>query len=97
MLQHELQHILEYATGDLSPLRYGLNSRHWTYDYALGPQSKWSDFGAEQRASIVEHLWLIEHGLRGDPARGAHHRRVIPWAPSSSPDLIGRPRRRLGS
>jgi hypothetical protein len=79
-LQHELQHLLEYATGDLSPLRYAVNPGNWSYDYAIGSDSAWRDYGAEQRATIVEHLWLIEHGLSDDPARGLHHRRVIPWA-----------------
>jgi hypothetical protein len=79
-LQHELHHLWEYATGALTPLRYGINPGNWTYGYVLTPASKWSDFGAEQRASIAEDLWLIEHGLTLDPERGALHRRVLPWA-----------------
>ena len=79
ILQHELQHLLEYATGELGPLRYAANPANWTYDYVLTSQSLWSDFRAEQRASIAEHLWLIEHRLMIDAAGGAHHRRVIPW------------------
>ena len=79
ILQHELQHLLEYATGELGVVRYGANPRNWTYGYTLTAASQWSDFGAEQRASIVEHLWLIEHRLMVDAAGGAHHRRVIPW------------------
>src|SRR4051794_32124027 len=31
VLQHELQHVLEYRTGVLHPLRYGLNPRNWRY------------------------------------------------------------------
>jgi hypothetical protein len=80
MLQHELQHVLEYAAGELSVLRYAVWPPNWRYGYWLGPESRWRDFGAEQRASIVEHLWLIERGLMADAAGGAHHRRVIPWA-----------------
>jgi hypothetical protein len=80
ILQHELQHVLEYALGQLSPARYVSNARNWTYDYRLSADCIWSDFGAEQRASIVEHLWLIEHGLLDDQHGGARHRRVIPWA-----------------
>jgi hypothetical protein len=80
VLQHELQHVLEYATGELSVARYVLGPRNWTYRYRLDADSRWSDFGAEQRASIAEHLWMIERGLMADPAGGAHHRRVLPWA-----------------
>src|SRR5436190_11283968 len=29
VLQHELQHVLEYRTGALKPLRYALNPRNW--------------------------------------------------------------------
>jgi hypothetical protein len=80
VLQHELQHVLEYATGELSVARYVAAPRNWTYGYRLTSASRWRDFGAEQRASIVEHLWLIERRLMADSAAGANHRRVIPWA-----------------
>jgi hypothetical protein len=83
VLQHELQHVLEFATGELSVLRYVTRPRNWRYGYRLGPDSRWRDFGAEQRASIAEHLWLIERGLMADPSGGAHHRRVIPWSASA--------------
>ena len=80
VLQHELQHVLEFATGELSALRYVVAPRNWPYGYRLGADSQWTDFGAEQRASIAEHLWLIERRLMPDAAGGAHHRRVLPWA-----------------
>lgn len=83
VLQHELQHVLEYALGELSVARYVLAPRHWSYDYQLNEASRWTDFGAEQRASIAEHLWLIERGLISDAQAGRLHRRVIPWAPST--------------
>ncbi len=78
-LQHELQHVLEFACGELSAAGYALRPRNWRYGYQLSPASEWRRFGAEQRASIVEHLWLIERGL-GLEATPEHHRRVIPWA-----------------
>ena len=84
VLQHELQHVLEFATGELGVVRYALWPPNWLYSYELGPNARWKDFGAEQRASIVEHLWLIEHGHMVDADGGARHRRVIPWAQSSS-------------
>jgi hypothetical protein len=83
-LQHELHHLWEYAAGALTPLRYGVNPHNWSYAYKLERNSQWSDFGAEQRASIAEDLWLIEHGLLQDPHRGAWHRALIPWAVQSS-------------
>ena len=80
VLQHELQHVLEYATGELSVARYVTGPRNWTYDYHLDAGSNWTDFGTEQRASIAEHLWLIDRGLRADAEAGRLHRQVIPWA-----------------
>jgi hypothetical protein len=79
ILQHELHHLWEYAVGDLTPLGYALNPRNWAYRYRLTPQSRWSDFGAEQRACIAEDLWLIEHGRMGAHASADLHSDVIPW------------------
>lgn len=87
-LQHELQHLLDYATGALTGLGYVLRPRDWSYRYDLRPASRWSDFGAEQRASIAEHFWLVEEGRadlvvaalgRRAPPRELY-RRVLPWA-----------------
>lgn len=87
VLQHEMQHILEFATGELSPFRYALRARNWRYRYELSERSRWRDFGAEQRASIAEHFWLLERGLERPVARAlgaapaplACYRRVLPW------------------
>ena len=78
-LQHELQHVLDYRTGWLTAAKYLSNPRHWTYRWRLDEASCWDELGAEQRASIAERLWLIEHGFApaGDlPAM----RGLIPWA-----------------
>jgi hypothetical protein len=88
ILQHELQHVLDYATGELSAARYLLNPKNWRYRYELRPGARWRDFGAEQRASIAEHWWLLERGRADLVARDLHgpppgldlYRRVIPWA-----------------
>ena len=80
ILQHELQHVLEFATGELSTWRYALIPRNWTYRYQLKPGSRWRDFGAEQRASIVEDYWRIERGLNREAGRLEHYRTLIPWA-----------------
>ncbi|HEX8232545.1 MAG TPA: hypothetical protein VF559_04255 [Caulobacteraceae bacterium] len=80
VLQHELQHVLEFGAGVLSPLRYLLNPRNWAYTYRLFPGCAWADFGAEQRARLVEDYWLIERGLKAallDPIE--EYRRLIPW------------------
>jgi hypothetical protein len=84
ILQHELQHVLDFATGWLTAFRYLTHPRHWTYHWRLPDDASvggpaWDAFGAEQRASIAERLWLVERGLapRDDlPAL----RRLIPWA-----------------
>jgi hypothetical protein len=79
LLQHELHHLWEYAVGDLTWLGYGLDPRNWRYRYGLTARSRWTDFKAEQRASIAEDLWLIEHGHMSGPAQAAHHRDLLPW------------------
>lgn len=78
ILQHELQHVLEYRTGALGPLRYGLNPRNWRYAYPTGEGAAWARLGAEQRAQLVEDLWLVERGLK----EGAvdWYRSMVPWA-----------------
>jgi hypothetical protein len=77
-LQHELQHVLEYATGELGPLRYGLSPRNWRYAYDALEGAEWGRFGAEQRAQIVEDLWLVERGLKAGAVDW--YRRMVPWA-----------------
>ena len=77
LLQHELQHVLDYTTGALTPLGYLLSPRNWTYRYRLHEGSEWAEFGAEQRAQIAEDYWRLSRGGGGDCL---HHRRVLPWA-----------------
>ena len=79
VLQHELQHVLDYRLGWLTAARYLIHSRHWTYAWTLRPGAAWDDYGAEQRASIAEHLWRMERGLAPDDDLPAL-RRLIPWA-----------------
>jgi hypothetical protein len=80
VLQHELQHVLEYATGKLGPLRYAFIPRNWRYAYPAHPDADWREFGAEQRAQIVEDLWLVERGLLSAAAPLTWYRRIVPWA-----------------
>lgn len=80
-LQHELQHVLDYRIGWLTAAGYLSSPRHWTYRWRLEDISDWDDLGAEQRASIAEQLWLIEHGYAPADDLPAL-RRLIPWAPS---------------
>jgi len=97
VLQHELQHVLEYTTGKLSMAGYAIDPRNWIYGYRLTPQTRWEDLGAEQRAMVVQHYWLAGKGLLGgaDPERLAA---LIPWASENaaagadfqSPRLTGR-------
>jgi hypothetical protein len=79
ILQHELHHVLEFATGVLTPLKYVLNPRNWFYDLTLTETSKWSDFGAEQRAMLAERLWQAERGIaEAGPVEAL--RALVPWA-----------------
>jgi hypothetical protein len=83
-LQHELQHVLEFATGELSVRDYLLRPRNWRYGYTLELGKGFWDYGAEQRACMAEHLWLAENGHR-PPSEGAALRLTIPWARPASP------------
>ena len=78
VLQHELQHILDYAEGRLSVLGYLVNPRNWFYRYDLFRVRTWEAFGAEQRASLAEHLWRFERS--GDVHQAQRVRALIPWA-----------------
>jgi len=82
VLQHELQHVLEFATGELSALRYVLSPRNWGYAYRVDEGSAWRDYGAEQRAMIAQHLWMAERGLP-TPYPAQDLRRLVPWAADS--------------
>lgn len=78
LLQHELQHVLDYATGRLTWLGYGINPRNWTY--ALSDTDwDWSRLGAEQRAVLAERLWRAERNGATDEI--ARLRAVLPWGP----------------
>ena len=78
LLQHELQHVLDYRTGWLTGARYLADPRHWRYGYELGPQTAWATLGAEQRAMIAEHIWLMENGMA--PSQGLSRLRALaPW------------------
>ena len=80
VLQHELQHVLEFARGDLSYIGYALLPFNWTYRYRLTPRTRWGDLGAEQRAQLVQDYWLAARRLPPDDTRLADFRRLIPWA-----------------
>ena len=87
VLQHELQHVLDYATGWLTGRRYLGQPRHWSYAVPPGWTGGFDALGAEQRAVLAERLWLAEAGLRPD-SEIARLRAVIPWARGpTSPQL----------
>jgi hypothetical protein len=78
VLQHELQHLLDYAQGRLSLGGYLLLPKNWRYRYRLSPSTRWEALGAEQRASVAEDLWRSERGP--DVARTSALRALAPWA-----------------
>jgi hypothetical protein len=79
VLQHELQHVLDYRTGRLSALAYLSNPANWLYDWSNARSRGWDELGAEQRASMAEQLWLAERG-GAPPGDLAFLRSRIPWA-----------------
>jgi hypothetical protein len=78
VLQHELQHLLDYADGRLTVAGYLLNPRNWRYGYDLS--IPWDNLGAEARASLAEDLWRLERrdGPQADSVKAL--RQAIPWA-----------------
>ncbi len=78
VLQHELQHVLDFAEGRLTVARYLLWPPNWRYRFQLSEGLAWDALGAEQRASAAEALWLYERC--GDLANAVALRRLIPWA-----------------
>ena len=78
VLQHELQHVLDYRDGWLTAFTYLTDPRHWTYRWSL-EDAVWDELGAEQRASMAEQLWLIERGL-APAGELVALKKIIPWA-----------------
>jgi hypothetical protein len=83
ILQHELQHVLEYAERKLGVLSYLLWPPNWSYHLVLAPGLRWERLGAEQRAMAAELLWHCEHS-GGDHAQALLLRELIPWAHEAS-------------
>jgi hypothetical protein len=79
VLQHELQHVLDYRSGALTALAYLTAPRHWTYRWRPSDPTPWADLGAEQRGALAERLWLMERGLAAADDLAAV-RRIVPWA-----------------
>jgi hypothetical protein len=77
ILQHELHHVLEFATGVLTPLGYLINPRNWTYKVTVTDTCQWCDFGAEQRAVLAERLWWAD---RDHTTADERLRALVPWA-----------------
>ena len=80
ILQHELQHVLDFATGRLSAIRYAVDPGNWRYGYRLEEGRPFARYGAEQRASMAEDLWRLEHGGAAERGDTEALRRLIPWA-----------------
>jgi hypothetical protein len=88
ILQHELQHVLDYRDGRLTAARYLSDPREWSYEIEPTVDTRFDSLGAEQRATLAERLWLAEHGFR--PASGvAVLRAVIPWAVQTGSPAVG--------
>ncbi len=58
---HELVHVWQHQQGIFLPLK-----RHpfCRYDYSLKPGSKLRQYGIEQQAEIVKHVFLLRHGAK---------------------------------
>lgn len=78
VLQHELQHLLDFAEGRLTVAGYLTLPHNWTYRWRLSEPLDWRRLGAEQRASVAQALWQAERS--GDSHAAERLRDVIPWA-----------------
>ena len=78
VLQHELQHVLDFAEGRLTALGYLMLPRNWSYRWKLTEHLNWKRLGAEQRACVAEALWRAERSNRTRTV--AALRQVVPWA-----------------
>jgi hypothetical protein len=58
---HELVHVWQHQQGIFLPLRRHLFSR---YDYSLKPGWKLHQYGIEQQAEIVKHIFLLRRGMK---------------------------------
>ena len=88
ILQHELQHVLDYRTGRLTAARYLSDPREWTYNIDDADPLVFDRLGAEQRATLVEHLWLAENGYR-PRSEVTPLRATIPWAQVVGSPAVG--------
>jgi hypothetical protein len=79
VLQHELQHILDFADGRLTMAGYLLLPHNWRYGWRLSDGPTWAQLGAEQRASMAEALWQAEQSA-AESDLAAKLRSIIPWA-----------------
>jgi hypothetical protein len=74
---HELTHVWQHQTGIFLPLR-----RHpfCRYDYSLKPGWRLKQYGLEQQAEIVKHIFLLQKGCKipGAPPL-AHYDGVLPF------------------
>ena len=79
VLQHELQHVLDFAERRLSVAGYLLLPHNWSYRWDISRGLCWDRLGAEQRASMAEALWRSERASTSAEVAAAL-RAVIPWA-----------------
>jgi hypothetical protein len=88
VLQHELQHLLDFAEGRLTVAGYLTLPHNWTYRWKLTERLSWRKLGAEQRASVAEALWRAERSSDSDTVEAL--RVVIPWARAAAVPPSGR-------
>ena len=58
---HELVHVWQHQTGIILPLKRYPFSR---YDYSLKPGWTLRQYGIEQQAEIVRHVFLLKNGVK---------------------------------
>jgi len=80
LLVHELVHVWQHQSGICLPLRRPPFAR---YRYRLKPGKRFTSYGLEQQARIVEHAYLLAEGGSA-PATAACYAAVLPFATAIS-------------
>lgn len=61
---HEMVHIFQNRNLGCSMFCMGFQRlKNSSYIYKIDPNKKWSDFGLEQRAEMVQDRWRLHHGM----------------------------------
>ncbi len=62
LLMHELCHVWQYSTGQLTALKYLCNPKNWVYKYALSEAENFVDYPIEKQADLMQDWYRLNTG-----------------------------------